>query len=127
MKYVKFKSIVVSLILISMMSAISTISALDSNKAKGRIMGVVVDRYDARVANAQVIIEQGKFKREIKSGEAGEFKIELPAGVYQIEVYAPRFLRFYGESLKVKSNVTEMINIHLIVGAGDHSIQIPNS
>ncbi len=81
----------------------------------GKIAGVVLDINDARIADATVIIERAKFKRELRSGDAGEFEIELPAGVYQITVEKHGFNRFVVESLKVKPKVTEMINIHMNV------------
>lgn len=85
----------------------------------GRIKGVVLDANDARVVGASLTIEgspQASFKRRLKTGEAGEFELELPAGVYDIAVEAAGFRHFTGWELKVKPRETEMINIHLEVG-----------
>jgi hypothetical protein len=84
----------------------------------GKIKGLVLDRNDARVVDATIIIESSPkvgFKRQLKSGETGDFEIKVPAGVYYITVEANGFRRFEGWELKVNPKVTEMINIHLEV------------
>jgi hypothetical protein len=47
--------------------------------------------------------------------EAGDFTADVPAGTYRIYVRANGFRRFESAFLKVKSNVTDMVNIHLEV------------
>ena len=80
-------------------------------------MGTLLDVNDARVAQAKVKIESTKFKWEGESDEAGAFTAEVPADTYQIYVKANGFRKFESAFLRVKSNVTEMVNIHLEVQA----------
>lgn len=85
----------------------------------GRILGVVLDANNARVVGARILIEGGYARREMQSGAEGDFELELPAGDYQITVEAAGFRRFEISPFRVKSNVTEMINLHLEVGVID--------
>lgn len=85
----------------------------------GRVSGVVLDVNNARVAKARVTIKARNFSREVLTGEAGQFDVDLPAGEYYFTVEANGFCRFEGESLKIKSGAAEMINIHLEVSVMD--------
>ena len=84
-------------------------------KSVGKIQGVLLDINDARIVGAKITIEGGQFKRELRSGNEGDFETQLPAGSYQISVEANGFRRFELSPFKVKPNVTEMINIHMEV------------
>jgi hypothetical protein len=89
----------------------------------GRIQGVVLDANDARIVGATITIENARFRRVLKSGDEGDFEIRLPAGVYQIKAESPGFRRFELSPLTVKAKVSELINIHMEVGAiSDHYI-----
>jgi hypothetical protein len=84
----------------------------------GKIKGLILDRNGARVVDATIIIESSPklgFKRQLTSGEAGDFEIKVPAGIYYITVEANGFRRFEGWELKVNPKIMEMINIHLEV------------
>ena len=81
----------------------------------GRIVGTVVDAYDARISHAKVKVESGKVKWEGETDEAGDFSAEVPAGSYRIYIKANGFREFESAFLKVKSNVSELVNIHLEV------------
>ena len=119
MKRKTFLVVTCLLIILAPLGEIRGSTARSAGPQTGRILGVVLDRNDARVAGATVIIEGGPkldFKRELKSGEAGEFEIKLPPGVYRITVEANGFHRFEGPELKVQARATEMINIHLKEG-----------
>ena len=85
-------------------------------KTDGKIQGVLLDINDARIVGAKIIIEGAQLKRELKSGDEGNFEIQLPAGSYQIRVEANGFRKFELSPFKVKASVTEMINIHMEVG-----------
>jgi hypothetical protein len=99
--------------------SLSTASArLDKSSQEppvGRILGTVTDAFDVRVAHAKVRIEGGKVKWEGESDEAGEFSAEVPAGLYRIFVNANGFRRLESALLKVKPDVSEIVNIHLEV------------
>lgn len=86
-----------------------------ARRPAGKIVGVILDAYDARVVNATVKVEGGQIKREVESSDEGDFEISLPAGSYQMTIEANGFRRFIYSPLKVKQNETEMINIHLKV------------
>ena len=81
----------------------------------GRIMGTLLDVNDARVARAKIKVEGAGVKWEGESDEAGDFTADVPAGTYRIYVRANGFRTFESAFLKVKSDVTEMVNIHLEV------------
>jgi hypothetical protein len=81
----------------------------------GRIMGTVLDINDARVARAKVKVEAASFQWEGESDDAGDFSVEVPAGVYRIYVRATGFRKFESAFLTVKPDVIEMVNIHLEV------------
>jgi hypothetical protein len=84
-----------------------------SEQEVGKIVGTLLDAYDARVAHAPVRVESAKFKWEGESDEAGDFSAAVPAGSYRIYVNANGFRRFESAFLKVKANTSEMVNIHL--------------
>jgi hypothetical protein len=119
MKQLKLLTICACLILFSAVLSKPTYSLQSSAKqSMGKIKGLVLDRNYARVVDATIIIESSPkigFKRQLKSGEAGDFEIEIPAGVYKIMVEAHGFRLSEGWELKVNPKVTEMINIHLEV------------
>ena len=87
-----------------------------SRSEMGKIQGVVLDANDARIVGAIITIENGRFRRELKSGEEGDFEVALPAGVYQIKAEARGFRNFELSPLTVKANVSELIHIHMEVG-----------
>ncbi len=91
----------------------------NTREESGWVSGVVLDVNDARVTKAKVTIKARNFSREVLTGEAGQFDVDLPAGEYYFTVEANGFCRFEGESLKIKSGATEMINIHLEVLVND--------
>ena len=90
----------------------------ETNKRNGRVSGMVLDTNDARVAGARVTIEARDFKRKLSTSPEGKFRLELPAGDYDLTVDANGFCLFQGP-LTVTSGVTEMLNIHLEVAVMD--------
>jgi hypothetical protein len=88
-----------------------------SKQESGKVVGVVLDPNDARVKGAAITFRYGQSVWEAVSGEAGEFEIGLPVQTYQYHftVQANGFCTFEGELVRVKTNRTEMINIHLEV------------
>jgi hypothetical protein len=115
MKYVKLATEAIFLLFVSVANPTNARLPRSSEPVTGKLMGLILDANDARVVNATVRITRPKIKREIKSGQEGEFEVEMPAGSYQITVEANGFRRFVYSPFKIKSNVSEMINIHLEV------------
>jgi hypothetical protein len=119
MKRQRLLTICACAILFSMAASHPTYSWQSSaRQLTGKIKGLVLDRNDARIVGATITIESSPkmgFKRQLISGEAGNFEIKVPAGVYYLTVTANGFRRFEGWELKVNPKVTEMINIHLEV------------
>jgi len=116
----KQRRVVFALFLFFSLNATLLIVPLDAKpsparKQGGHLSGVVFDVNDARVTKAKVTIKARNFSREVITGEAGQFDLDLPAGEYYFTVEASGFCRFEGESLKIKPGATEMINIHLEV------------
>jgi hypothetical protein len=114
MKYVKL-ALAIFLLFVSVANPTDARLPRSSETLTGKIMGLILDANDSRVINATVRIASPKIKREIQSGQEGEFEVEMPAGSYQITVEANGFRRFVYSPFKVKPNVSEMINIHLEV------------
>jgi hypothetical protein len=78
-------------------------------------MGTLLDVNDARVARAKIKVEGASLQWEAEADDAGDFTVEVPAGTYRIYVRANGFRKFESAFLRVKSDVTEMVNIHLEV------------
>ena len=97
-----------------------------SKQPAGKIMGTLLDVNGGRVAHAKVRVASAKFKWEGESDEAGDFTVEVPEGEYRIFVQAVGFLPFESALLRVKPNITEMINIYLEVRAPSHPIPVQN-
>lgn len=115
------KLIVIGVILLFatlMLSALAHSPASFIKQPTGKIKGLILDLNDARITTANITIESSPkigLKKQLKSGEAGDFEIELPEGIYYLTVEANGFCRFEGWELKVSPQVTEMVNIHLEV------------
>ena len=78
-----------------------------------RIAGVVLDKNDARIVNAAIVIENRVYHRQLRSdGEAG-FEIDLPPGIYQITVQGQGFRKFQFSRFRAKAGVQELVNIHM--------------
>jgi len=116
MKLMRVGTVIVCLLVCSLAPFEASVRLDESSEQEvGKIVGAILDAYDARVAHAQVRIESRKFKWEGESDEAGEFTVEVPAGSYRIYVNANGFRRFESAVVKVKPNLSEVVNIHLDV------------
>ena len=116
MGHARIASLVASLIIVGAASSpVTSRPASPARRPTGKVVGVILDPNDARVPEAAVRFKSGGRTREVTSDEQGQFEISLPEGRYQVTVEARHFRRFVLSSLEVKSNVTEMINIHLEV------------
>ena len=83
--------------------------------SNGRVSGVVFDVNDARVVGATVIVKGSNLTREVTTSDVGKFEVSVGPGEYSFVVMANGFCKFESEPLRVSSNVTELIGIHLEV------------
>ena len=97
--------------------------SLPNKQELGRLSGEVLDVNDARIAGAKITFIRDPNMHEVFTSDAGEFDVPLPAGAYRFTISANGFCKFEREKLLVTSGKTELINIHLEVGAND----VPNS
>lgn len=80
-----------------------------------KIIGVVLDKDNARIAGAAIIIENTQFNRKLRSSGEGKFEIDLPAGEYRITVEQEGFHKFELSSFRANAGVSECVNIHMKV------------
>ena len=126
MNRMKFLSAVACLVILGLPLSVSSSGLAGSSPgpAAGRIVGTLLDVNDARVNGAKIKVENASFHWEGESDEAGDFTVEVPAGTYRIYVRANGFRKFESAYLKVKSDVTEIVNIHLEVQPFEHPIPV---
>lgn len=111
----------VSLIFLALTSALAVFagqrptSRRAVNLPTGKIIGVVLDANNARIAGATIKIWNGRFNRQAQSGEEGDFELELPVGLYRITVEQPGFRRFELSSFRVVANVNKMLKVRMKV------------
>ena len=117
MNHMRFLSAIAGLVVLglSLSGDSSPLRVASSKSSTGRIMGTLLDSNDARVVRGKIKVEGAGFKWEGESDEAGDFTADVPAGRYRIYVRANGFRSFESPFLTVKSDVTEMMNIHLEV------------
>ena len=117
MNRMKFLSAIASIAVLGLSLSVATspIPEASPQTPAARIMGTLLDVNDARVAHAKIRVEGAGFIWEGESDEAGDFTVGVPAGTYRIYVRADGFRKFESPFLRVKSDVTEMVNIHLEV------------
>jgi hypothetical protein len=79
------------------------------------IQGTVVDRNNARVADALVTVESTHLRRDVETNEEGSFQVELPPDDYKISVEKAGFKRFVLSSFRIEKashhNVTVLLQI----------------
>jgi hypothetical protein len=126
MKRIKSLIILCSLIVFCLMlCSASTLFAQSSvTQASGQIKGVVMDVQDARVPAAIIKIVGKDFKWEGMADSEGEFTADVPPGTYRIYVASPGFRKFESAFLKVKSNVIELVNIHLDIAPASGPVRV---
>ncbi len=66
----------------------------ETDERNGQVSAMVLDINDSRVAGAKVTIEERDFKRELPTSPEGKFRLELPAGDYDLTVDANGFCLF---------------------------------
>ena len=91
---------------------------------KTGISGILLDRNDARIAGAVIKIENGDFRRRLRSDDEGKFELELPAGSYEIRVEQPGFKTLKLSSIRVNEGVIERLHLYMEVLAQKQPIKI---
>jgi len=79
------------------------------------LRGVIVDWQDASILNASVIVEGKNFRREVVTGDTGEFNIALPIGTYRVTVSHPVFKTHVIKKLKVSGSELPVLKVTLKV------------
>jgi uncharacterized membrane protein len=90
-------------------------SAYAQDVHKSKIIGVVLDKNNARIAGATIKIENAQFNRKLQSSDEGKFEIALPAGEYQLTVEQQGFRKFELSPFRANAGVCELVNIHMEV------------
>ena len=80
-----------------------------------KVTGVVLDPNEARIVGAIVTVENGSFKREVRSNEEGNFEIELPAGTYQLVVEMEGFKKFKLSPFYASGGASEHVKVRMKV------------
>jgi len=80
-----------------------------------KIIGVVLDKNNARIAGATIKIKNARFNRQLRSNDEGKFEIELPAGEYRITVEQEGFSKFELSPYRANAGVSESLNIRMEV------------
>ena len=97
MKRIKPGRVVACLAIFQLLCGWGTVqsSSLAARPKPGKIMGVVLDKHDARVVHAQIKVEGkvegSEFKWTGETDDAGDFTVKVPTGTYRIYVSAPGF------------------------------------
>jgi len=77
----------------------------------GRMSGLILDRGDARVSKAKIVVEREGFHREIFSEEDGRYEIELLVGTYTITVTQVGFQPSRNADVQIRSNSLATFNV----------------
>ena len=96
----------------------------DRNLRASKIIGVVLDRNDARIADATVRIENAQFSREVYTSDEGAFEVELPAGTYRITVEAQGFRAVEVVSFHVRADKSESLKVRMKVKPPKSTLKI---
>lgn len=121
----KLKAIRIALILVQIGFATAPCLANGQIETqKSRIVGVVLDRNEARIVGAVITIKNANFTRRVRSDEEGRFELELPAGAYEIMAEQRGFKTFKRSSLRADAGATAQIDIHMEVAPPRQPLKI---
>ncbi len=79
------------------------------------ITGTVVDKNNARIVEARVILENTHFRREVETNDEGNFQVVLPPDDYSISVEKAGFKRFVLSSFKTQKASQHNLTVRLKV------------
>lgn len=97
------------------LSLMATASPFTATQLMGKIKGVVLDPYDARIVGATITIKSDKLNRTIRTDDAGEFEIEVPISSYQISAEAFGFKKSDTTDLRVSAGEVSSVSSHLFL------------
>jgi len=90
---------------------VQVISQQPKTEAMGRMSGLILDRGNACVPRAKIVVEGEGFQSEVISEDDGRYEIELPVGSYTITVTRVRFYRSRNADVKIRSNSLTTLNV----------------
>jgi hypothetical protein len=93
----------------------------------GAVTGKVTDEQGALVTNADVKATNDAtgFTRAAKTDDAGGYNIQyLPIGTYSVTIEAQGFKKFVQQNVTIAVDQTQPLNVTLVVGAQDQTIEV---
>jgi hypothetical protein len=81
----------------------------------GSVRGTIFDSNEAVVQNVKVYFESDTLKRETVTNDEGDYKIELPVGVYQVTTNSIGFCTSQRAPFRVQASSDNLINLTLVV------------
>jgi uncharacterized membrane protein len=94
------------------------------NSRESKIVGTVVDKNGARIAGAVVKIENAQVSRAALSDTEGVFKVELPAGAYQMTVEMEGFKKFELSTFRVKAGARKTVSVQMEVKIPQSTLKV---
>src|SRR5215472_7774208 len=101
--------------------------SLYAQSTGGRIRGTVTDQSGATVATATVVItnQANGSQRDTQTGTNGEYIfLEVPVGIYQIEVNQTGFKKYLRRGISVDLNQIVSADLVLQVGTATETIEV---
>jgi hypothetical protein len=107
--------VVIYAVLIFGVEGRSAVAARTQDLQTCKVTGVVIDPNEARIVGATIKVENGSFKREVRSDDEGYFEIELPAGTYHMVVEMDGFKKFKLSPFYAKGGAAEHVKVQMKV------------
>ena len=80
---------------------------------EGTVKGVTTDQWGAVIPGVIVVFESAGLRREVRSNDAGEFELVLPAGEYRVSSEAEAFYPYQRKKLRVETRKTRKLKVKL--------------
>jgi Carboxypeptidase regulatory-like domain len=93
----------------------SSVSVARTPQMTARVVGTVFDSNGAVVVGALASIKSESFNKEAATNGAGEDEVELPPGIYSIEVRSPGFCRARRASFRALTQNTITFDFTLLI------------
>ncbi len=81
----------------------------------GSVKGTIFDSNEAVVQNVKVYFESDTLRRETLTNDDGDYKIELPVGVYRVTTNSPGFCASQRAPFRVQASSGNLLNLTLVV------------
>ena len=105
--------LVVLLLLSSKVLHAQSVRNSHSQRAVGKLSGVVFDSGAARVPGAKIIIEAEGFRQEIVSTDDGSYEIDLPTGAYTVTARGAGFYPSRNCCVQIQSDAHTTLNLFI--------------